>query len=94
MGAANRHLVATEPWKSKEMGPVATAAEALRIAAGMLLPVMPTRAAELLKRLGQAEPRCLADLEWGRGDWAVKLSKTAPLFPRVDADAYFAEAGP
>ncbi len=65
-------------------------AEALRIAATLLLPAMPEKMADLLTRLGDdpADPRALAErVQWGGLKPGTPIEKGDPLFPRADAEA-------
>ena len=67
--------------------------ESLRLAALMVAPVMPAVAARLLEQLGVADaPRDEAALEWGGLPTGQPLGESGALFPRVDIEAYFAEA--
>ena len=74
--AANLYIAETEPWKlAKDPANAARVAqilyevaEALRIAAILLLPVMPASAAEILRRVGAPKPDTghrLDDASWG-----------------------------
>jgi methionyl-tRNA synthetase len=89
----------TEPFKRAKdparLGEVATilyqCAEALRIAAVMLTPAMPTSMGVLLERFGQA-PAVTADsfasaCAWGGLEPGTPIVKGEALFPRADADA-------
>jgi methionyl-tRNA synthetase len=91
--ATNLYITETEPWKLAK-DPANTAlvaqilyevAEALRIAAILLLPVMPGSAAEILRRVGAPKPAAehrLADAVWnGAGDRATL--KGDSLWPRI-----------
>jgi methionyl-tRNA synthetase len=63
------------------------AAEAIRIAAVLLLPVMPGSAAEVLRRIGETKAATdlrLTDAHWRADDERV-LVKGDALWPRVDA---------
>jgi methionyl-tRNA synthetase len=90
--AANQYLEATAPWKlakAGESGTVANslycAAEAVRIAALLLSPVLPERSAEILRRLGcdPAGPQA-GGLAWGGLLPGSPVSGGDPLFPRVE----------
>ena len=93
--ACNRYFEQTTPWKLRgandreRLGTVLyTAAEALRIVAGLLYPVVPGKMAEMRRSLGvaddQIEPQ-LADLaEWGKLTPGAALPEAPPLFPRID----------
>jgi len=86
----NGYLARTAPWKQTKAGRqdrVATilyhAAEALRLAAALLQPVMPERMAELWHRLGWQPPRRPADgLVWGMLAPGAQVVSGAPPFPR------------
>ena len=90
--AINRYLEAKQPWtlaKQEDQVPLRTtlytAAEALRVAAGLLFPVMPGKMSELRKSLGmrKAQPD-LAHLKvWGNLKPGVTVKETGPLFPRI-----------
>ncbi len=66
------------------------ASEALRVAAVLLLPVMPTAAAEILRRAGETRPssdlRLDPDGAW-RADGRRALAKGANLWPRLEPQA-------
>ena len=92
--AANEHIAETEPWALARRGEqerltqvLADVGEALRIAAVLLLPVMPRSCAEILRRLGEtrepSELRLGADTAWiaGRGRQIVRAD---PLWPRIE----------
>ncbi len=91
--ATNLYITETEPWKLAK-DPANTAvvaqilyevAEALRIVAILLLPVMPGSAAEILRRVGAPKPAAehrLADAVWnGAGDRTTL--KGDSLWPRI-----------
>jgi methionyl-tRNA synthetase len=97
--ATNRYLEEKAPWKAiKIAGPDAvgptlwTAAEAIRLAACLLSPVMPAKCGELLHRLGVLDdPRELIErplapehIRWGRLAPGTKIRPGAPLFPRIE----------
>jgi len=92
VGAANKYAEETAPWQLAKTGDprLATSlyhlAEAARLAAWYLTPVMPTVAAEAHQRLCGREP------EAGLGAFGAvapgaPVSGGAPLFPRVQAPA-------
>ncbi|MCX6478907.1 MAG: methionine--tRNA ligase [Mycobacterium sp.] len=97
LGAANRYFSAQEPWVLRKSEAQAdqvrlrtvlyTTLEAVRIAAVLVAPVMPTSAGQLLDLLGQPE---------GRRDFAALGTRLAPgtvlpaptgVFPRYEAPA-------
>ena len=102
LGAIDGYITAKEPWKRVKAEGVTpalhrihyNALEGLRIAAVMLAPIAPGASAEVLRRLGApkaAEELGPADLAWGGLPLGAPLAPAAPLFPRADAKAYFAE---
>ena len=91
--AANEFIASTEPWalardpqQADRLSQVLfDVAEVVRIAAILLLPVMPRSAAEILRRAGETrEPSSLllADAKW-RGDGERVLIKGDALWPRA-----------
>jgi methionyl-tRNA synthetase len=91
--AANEFIAATTPWalakdpaQGDRLGQVLfDAAEAVRLAAVLLEPIMPTSCREILRRIG-APPEGLhfdRDARW-RTDGARTLLQEGPLWPRVD----------
>jgi methionyl-tRNA synthetase len=67
--------------------------ESLRLVAVMVSPVMPGVAARLLAQLGVVAPSLdEAALAWGGLPLDAPLGGEGALFPRVDVEAYFAEA--
>jgi methionyl-tRNA synthetase len=88
----NTYLQETGPWREAKKGNrerVATslyhAAEALRLAAVLLQPVMPERTAELWRQLGWQRPEQLSEgLVWGRLKPGTRVVVGRPLFPRVE----------
>ena len=95
--AANEYIASTEPWKlasdpakADQLSQVLfDVAEAVRIAAVLLLPVMPKSAAEILRRVGERKPVA----EMRLGDDAVwrnearTILKGDALWPRVETAA-------
>jgi methionyl-tRNA synthetase len=94
--ATNEYIATSEPWvlarqeKTREVDEVLwTSAEALRVAAVLLSPVMPGSAEEILDRL-DAPARRTADLRLDRdGVFATsgdrQLARRSALWPRLDA---------
>ncbi len=94
--AANEFIAATEPWalardaaKADELSQVLfDVAEAVRVAAVLLLPVMPKSAAEILRRVGR-DARAADDLDWATRTGATMESasilKGDPLWPRAES---------
>jgi methionyl-tRNA synthetase len=93
--AANEFIAETAPWKlardpanaGRLDAVLFEVAEAIRIAAVMLLPVMPTSAAEILRRIGEKTPvgelRVDRDARW-RQDGARTIVKGPALWPRAE----------
>jgi len=96
LGAANEYIEQTRPWAlakdpeaSGRLGQVLfDVAETVRVAAVLLLPIMPTSAREILRRVGEpADPATLRlerDAAWrASGDRTVV--KGEALWPRLEA---------
>jgi methionyl-tRNA synthetase len=93
--ATNEFIAETAPWKlAKDPGTadrldavLFEVAEAIRIAAVLLLPVIPSSSAEILRRVGErtavADLRLDRDGRW-RSDGAREIVKGAALWPRVE----------
>jgi len=81
----NRYLEETAPWKLVKDDKDATArvlysaAEALRIAAIILEPIMPNRMIDLLNALGTNNTK----ITWGELQIGSEITKGEPLFPRI-----------
>jgi len=91
----NRYLEATAPWKlmktdRERAGTVLyNAAEALRLSAVHLYPVMPDKISELLTVLGTSAAARYQEtgwFEWGHQPAGVKLGRTDGLFPRIELE--------
>jgi len=95
ISAANRYLVANEPWKlardhsKKER--LATvlynAAETIRILAAMLSPIIPDGSASILGYLGVKTTKGsigLSSLLWGSLKVGAKIGEIEPVYPRLD----------
>jgi len=93
--AANEYIAETEPWSLAKRGEqerltqaLSDVVEAVRIAALLLLPVMPGSCAEILRRMGErrdpADLRLEADAAWSGFGERVVL-KADPLWPRLEA---------
>jgi methionyl-tRNA synthetase len=86
----NGYLERTAPWTQAKAGEdlrvrtiLYTGAEALRLAAVLLYPVMPERMGELTRRLGwHADAPSERALAWGALQPDCAVSTGAPLFPR------------
>ena len=92
--AANGYIASTEPWalardaaQTDRLSQVLfDVAEAVRIAAVLLLPVMPQSAAEILRRIGETRPASewrLDDARW-RAEGERVLIKGDALWPRIE----------
>jgi methionyl-tRNA synthetase len=101
LAETNQYIVSHEPWKLiKTEGPTPKLArilwiglEAVRIVATGLLPIMPKVAPQVLAALGIATPPDSLDaLRWGGTPTEAELPAPAPLFPRIDKEAYLGEA--
>ncbi len=96
--AANEYIAETEPWvlarraegKPRLLRVLEDVAEAVRIAAVLLLPVMPSSAVEILRRVGtRSEARAFsldADAVWTSGP-TRQIEKADPLWPRIEERA-------
>jgi methionyl-tRNA synthetase len=93
LGATNEFITESEPWalakdaaKSQRLSEVLYAsAEATRIAAVLLLPIIPSSASEILKRLGArtSSPNLSDDTVWGSsGD--LRITSGPALWPRLE----------
>jgi methionyl-tRNA synthetase len=87
----NRYLEDKKPWTASKTGDaegVATtlyyAAEALGIAASLLLPAMPTKMLELRCALGLGEQPPSAAGGWGYLEPGTPVAREARLFPAVE----------
>ena len=91
--AANEYIAETEPWaiardpaRRDELSQVLfDVAEAVRIAAVLLLPVMPGSAAEILRRVGASTPASKMTLDaagWSESERII--AKGPAMWPRVE----------
>jgi methionyl-tRNA synthetase len=97
VSAANNYIAETQPWSlakdpakaDRLNGVLADTAEAVRIAAVLLSPIMPASSAEILRRLGddrpQKERRIDADAAW-RTSGERQIQNAGALWPRIEAD--------
>jgi len=98
LSALDKFIVQQAPWKlAKSQSPEASgqldetlysAAEALRIAAVLLYPVLPESTAKIWAQLGMTEPLAatrLDTLDWGQLPAGQKIGEVAAVFPRIDA---------
>jgi methionyl-tRNA synthetase len=102
--ATNRFIEVQQPWaqaRAADPGPLHTtlyaAAEALRVCAGLLMPVMPERMTVLRAALGMEAPASVTPDEWTTPNGlkpGVPVSSSGALFPRIEAPAPAAEARP
>ena len=94
--AANEYIAETEPWalardaaRGEQLSQVLfDVAEALRVAAILLLPVTPGSAAEILRRVGETTPAnrvTLKDAEW-RNEGERTIVKGPAMWPRVETN--------
>jgi methionyl-tRNA synthetase len=97
VSAANNFIAETQPWSlakdpaqsDRLNGALADTAEAVRIAATLLLPVMPSASTEILRRLGDDKPlkdrRLDADASW-RSSGEKQVLNAGALWPRIEAE--------
>ncbi len=101
VSVVNKYLVAHEPWnlskhvsKKARLGTVLyNAAEALRIIAVLLSPVIPEGTARILKQLGVAESIGKLDithLNWGGLEPDSKIDQVVAVYPRLDPKQFMA----
>ncbi len=95
--AANLFIAETQPWSlakdeaqaDRLSGVLAEAAEAVRVAAVLLLPIMPSSAAEILRRMGDRRTPSdvrVTDAEW-RSSGEKHILNEGPLWPRRESGA-------
>ena len=92
--AANEYIAETEPWalaRDENNAPrlsqvLFDVAEALRVAAILLLPIVPTSAAEILRRIGERTPadRLTLDGAVWRNDGERAIARGDNLWPRIE----------
>ncbi len=100
LAETNQYLVEHAPWKLiKTEGPSPKLArvlwnglEATRIVAIGLLPIMPRDAVKVLRAIAAPVPHRLDAMAWGGTPVGTELPPPAPIFPRIDKEAYLAEA--
>jgi methionyl-tRNA synthetase len=94
--AGNEYIAETEPWTLARQGQqerltrvLSDVVEAVRIASVLLLPVMPSACAEVLRRLGESRPpaelRLDADSAWRTGG-ERRVLRADPLWPRIEQE--------
>jgi methionyl-tRNA synthetase len=93
--AANEYIAETAPWQLAKdpanhqqlSGVLFDVAEAIRVAAVLLLPIMPKSAAEILRRVGETRPvgglRLDRDSAW-RHEGERQIVKGAAMWPRAE----------
>ena len=97
LSAVDGFIVEQAPWRlarSEEKAAaeqlnnaLATAAETLRVACIILLPVLPESTAKIWAQLGMATPleaARIADLAWGTSLSGQKIGEISGVFPRID----------
>jgi methionyl-tRNA synthetase len=92
--AANEYIAETEPWAlardeknaSRLSQVLFDVAEALRVAAILLLPIVPKSAAEILRRVGETTPadRLRLDSAAWRNEGERRIEKGDNLWPRIE----------
>jgi len=99
VAAVDKYIVENEPWSLGEKPDEAsrarlatvlyTAAEALRIVAALVYPVMPEATAKIWQQLGLGDIQKLdlTQLDWGQLPLGTKLGDIQPVFPRADKSA-------
>ncbi len=97
LSAVDGFIVEQAPWKLARSedkaaaeqlnNALATAAETLRVACIILLPVLPESTAKIWAQLGMATPleaTRIADLAWGNSLSGQKIGEISGVFPRID----------
>lgn len=102
--ATNRFIEVQQPWaqaRAADPGPLHTtlyaAAEVLRVCAGLLMPLMPTKMAELRAALGMENPMTANPEEFSTSEIlkpGVQVAAPGALFPRIEAPVPGSEATP
>ncbi len=95
--ATNRFIEVQQPWaqsRAADLGPLHTtlyaAAEALRVCAGLLMPLMPSKMTELRAALGMENPMTVNPEELSNPEVlqpGVPVGAPGALFPRIEAQA-------
>ena len=97
VSAANNFIAEKQPWslakdpaKADQLnGVLADCAEAVRIAATLLAPIMPSSSTEILRRLGDDRPsrdrRLDIDASW-RSSGEKQILNAGALWPRIEAE--------
>ena len=95
IGRVNKYLVVNEPWvlakdpsRRAQLGSVLYhAAEALRVIAVMLGPIVPAGAASILSQLGIRRPledHRISSLEWAGLESGSSIGRLGHIYPRLD----------
>lgn len=105
LAETSQYLVTHEPWKKLKdakkddaardevSGVLWNCLESLRIVTCALLPFLPQRAPQVLAAIGAEVPENYENaLTWGHQPTGAPLPEVQPLFPRIDKDAWIAEA--
>ena len=87
----NRYLEENAPWKMAKTDPAKAGTvlyhslEVVRLAAGMFIPIMPERTAELLRRIGLKDDIDFDSyFRWGLLQPGTAIEHGQPLFPRLE----------
>ena len=88
----------TESSSKQQLNPILyTSAEAVRISAVLLYPVLPHATTRVWSQLGcdqylgRIEDQCIDELKWGGLKPGTKVGKPEPIFPRLDKAATLAQ---
>jgi methionyl-tRNA synthetase len=102
--ATNKFIETRQPWtqaRAADRGPLHTtlyaAAEALRICAGLLMPLMPGKMTDLRAALGMENPMTVNPDELTKSEVlkpGAQVAAPGALFPRIDAPTPAAETPP
>ena len=92
---ANKYIDETTPWVLNKSGDkerlsrvIYNLTEAIRIATILLKPFLTTTPQKIFEALGtKVDEQDFTTLEFFKGSWGVSVTKTAPLFPRIDVKA-------
>lgn len=92
---ANKYIDETTPWVLNKSGDkerlsrvMYNLTEAIRIATVLLKPFLTTTPNKIFEALGtKLEEQDFSALVFGKGSFGVNVTKTAPLFPRIDVKA-------
>jgi len=93
-GQCNELIEKSAPWKlakEREQADRLSAvlyhlAEALRIIAILISPVLPNAAAQIFEQLNWSGPMALSEAIWGKLPVGHQLEKPVPLFPRIESE--------